>query len=165
MGRIVRTGRPLERLTHSTLLGQVKVPGWVPPSKAPTDCCISRAIILLPQRITNTPFAPPAVLLWASMACRCCRRPFAGNLCIGGGGQRRCNGLRLAPTDDDDDDSRKYSFGLIHTISAAIGVGALSCLTCITMILRLRLSAARSTTKRSGQSKTKTGHGVWKRSR
>ena len=39
----------------------------------------------------------------------------------------------------------KFSFGLIHTISAAIGVGVLSCLTCIAMILRLRLSHHKTT--------------------
>ena len=101
-------------------------------------------------------------LSWAAAACRCCRRRFAGNLCSGGG-QSRFDGLHLASTDDDDDDS-KFSFGLIHTISAAIGVGVLSCLTCIAMILRLRLSAAKSTAKPPAQWRTERGHGVWMRS-
>ena len=59
-----------------------------------------------------------------------CRRRFAGNLCTGGG-QRRFDGLRLASADDDDS---KLLFGLIHAISAAIGVGVLSCLACFAMI-------------------------------
>ena len=53
--------------------------------------------------------------------------------------------MRLPSTNDDDDDS-KFSFGLIHTISAAIGVGALSYLTCIAMILVVRRKKHRKTT-------------------
>ena len=62
------------------------------------------------------------------------------------------------------DDSRKFSFGLIRSIHAAIDVGVLSCLTCIDMILRLRLSAARRHHKTTSAVEDEGRHGVWKRS-
>ena len=149
MGHLIRTGRPLQPLHVDRASKSPRLGSPVEGADGFTHNTVtSRAIRTRRGKSRFSESSPRhrnALRIYRQrLVVAGFRRRFAGNLCTGGG-QRRFDGLRLASTDDDDDDSN-FSFGLIHTTIAAIGVGALSCLTCIAMILVVRRKKHHKTT-------------------